>query len=402
MLENISNMSIFKEHKTSADRSATDRRRHKQKIEKAIREGIHNIVADESIIGQDGKKKIRIPVRGIKEYQFVFGDNDKNKRVGSAQGKDISRGQQIGKSEQEQQGQGQKAGNDKGTEYYEVEITLEELAAYLFDSLQLPDLERKHIQKIFEKKMQRHGYRSDGIRPRLDKKQTIKRKLKRKAAARRVGTFNDGEEERFPFHNEDLRYRHIKPVTKTSSAAVIFFMMDISGSMGQEKKYLARSFFFLLYQFIRHRYESVEIVFIAHDTEAYEVNEQQFFNRGEGGGTVVSVALETVLNIIQKRFHPSGWNIYAFHCSDGDNWPSDMEKSVKLSEQLKEISQLYSYCQIVPESDQYRFTKDENDESTLAGAYAHLEDSAFKIVRIQSQQDIWPAFKRLFGGKLGV
>ena len=85
-------MSIFKEHKTSADRSATDRRRHKQKIEKAIREGVHNIIADESIIGQDGKKKIRIPVRGIKEYRFVYGDNSQNKRVGSAQGKNIQRG----------------------------------------------------------------------------------------------------------------------------------------------------------------------------------------------------------------------------------------------------------------------------------------------------------------------
>ena len=394
-------MSIFKEHKTSADRSATDRRRHKEKIEKAIREGIHHVVADKSIIGQDGKKKIRIPVRGIKEYRFVYGENNKNKKVGSAPGKNIARGQQIGKAEkQKKPGEGDKAGNEKGTEYYEVEITLEELAAYLFDSLELPDLERKHIQKIFEKKMQRHGYRSEGIRPRLDKKQTMKKKLKRKAAARRVGSHEDGEEERFPFHHDDLRYRHIKPVMKTTSSAVIFFMMDISGSMGKEKKYLARSFFFLLYQFVRHRYENVEVVFVAHDTQAYEVNEQQFFTRGQGGGTIVSAGLEMVLDIIAKRFHPNSWNIYSFHCSDGDNWPSDMDKSINLSEKLKELSQLYSYCQIVPEDDRIRWARD--DESTLAGAYSHLEDSSFKIVKIHQPSDIWPAFKRLFGGKLGV
>ena len=394
-------MSIFKEHKTSADRSATDRRRHKEKIEKAIREGIHHVVADESIIGQDGKKKIRIPVKGIKEYRFVYGENDKNKKVGSAPGKNIARGQQIGKADQQKKpGQGDKAGNEKGVEYYDVEITLEELAAYLFDSLELPDLERKHIQKIFEKKMQRHGYRSDGIRPRLDKKQTIKKKLKRKAAARRVGTHEEGEEERFPFHHDDLRYRHIKPVMKTTSAAVIFFMMDISGSMGKEKKYLARSFFFLLYQFVRHRYENVEVVFVAHDTAAYEVNEKQFFTRGQGGGTIVSSGLEMVLDIIEKRFHPNSWNIYAFHCSDGDNWPSDMNKSITLSEKLKDLSQLYSYCQIVPEDDRIRWARD--DENTLAGAYNHLEDSSFKVVKIHQPADIWPAFKRLFGGKLGV
>jgi sporulation protein YhbH len=394
-------MSIFKEHKTSADRSATDRRRHKEKIEKAIREGIHHVVADESIIGQDGKKKIRIPVRGIKEYRFIYGENENNKKVGSAPGKNIARGQQIGKAEKQRKpGQGDQAGNEKGVEYYDVEITLEELAAYLFDSLELPDLERKHIQKIFEKKMQRHGYRSDGIRPRLDKKQTIKKKLKRKAAAKRVGTHDDGEEERFPFHHDDLRYRHIKPVMKTTSAAVIFFMMDISGSMGKEKKYLARSFFFLLYQFVRHRYENVEVVFVAHDTVAYEVNEQQFFTRGQGGGTIVSSGLEMVLDIIEKRFHPNSWNIYSFHCSDGDNWPSDMDKSINLSEKLKDLSQLYSYCQIVPEDDRIRWARD--DESTLAGAYSHLEDSSFKVVKIHSPGDIWPAFKRLFGGKLGV
>ena len=141
-------------------------------------------------------------------------------------------------------------------------------------------------------------------------------------------------------------------------------------------------------------------MFVAHDVSAYEVNEQQFFTRGEGGGTIVSSALEMTLEIIQKRFHPNSWNIYAFHCSDGDNWPSDMEKSINLSQQLKELSQLYSYCQIVPEDDRIRWARD--DESTLAGAYSHLEDSKFKIVKIHQSSDIWPAFKRLFGGKLGV
>ena len=401
-------MSIFKEHKTSADRSASDRRRHKQKIEKAIRDGIHDVVADESIIGQDGKKKIRIPVRGIKEYRFVYGDNESNKRVGSAPGKNIKRGQQIGKAEEKQPGKGDKAGNERGVEYYEVEITLEELAAYLFDSLELPDLERKQIQKIFEKKVQRHGYRSEGIRPRLDKKQTMKKKLRRKAAAKRMKKNPDYKppeeqhenEERFPFHHNDLRYRHIKPVMKETSAAVLFFIMDISGSMTKEKKYLARSFFFLLYQFIRHRYENTEIVFIAHDVAAYEVNEQQFFTRGQGGGTIVSSALEMELDIVAKRFHPDSWNIYSFHCSDGDNWPSDMEKSINLSKKIKEISQMYCYAQIVPEDDRIRWARD--DENTLAGAYEFLQDGSFKIVKIHSPPDIWPAFKKLFGGKLGV
>ena len=141
-------MSTFRKHDTVADRSSSDRRRHKQKIEKAIREGVHNIVAEESIIGSDGKKKIKIPVRGIKEYRFVYGDNG-NKKVGSAPGVDnVKRGAQVGKARKKgkKPGKGDQAGDQAGEEFYEVEITLEELAAYLFDSLELPDLEKKKKQ----------------------------------------------------------------------------------------------------------------------------------------------------------------------------------------------------------------------------------------------------------------
>ncbi len=392
-------MSTFKERKTTADRSAPDRRRHKQKIEKAIREGIHNIVAEESIIGQDGKKKIKIPVRGIKEYRFVYGDNKENRKVGSAHGIDkIKRGQQIGEARNKAKAKGDKPGEDAGEEYYDVEITLEELAAYLFDSLELPDLEKKTLKKLLSEKVKRHGYRSQGIRPRLDKKQTLIKKIKRKKAAIRAGTFNPESDDRFLFHENDLRYRHIKKTMKESSSAVVVFLMDISGSMTTDKKYLARSFFFLLYQFIRHRYENIEIVFIAHDVQAYEVNEDQFFNRGNSGGTMVSPALEMANDIINKRYHPNSWNVYLFHCSDGDNWPSDMSKAVKLSSSLKEICQLYGYCEINPSGDRL-FT---SSDSTLSQAYDHLNDDKFKTTHIQSKDDIWPSFKDFFGGKIGV
>ncbi len=396
-------MSTFKQHDTTADRSAPDRRRHKQKIEKAIREGVHNIVAEESIIGQDGTKKIKIPVRGIKEYRFVYGTNKQNRKVGSAQGVDgIKRGQQIGKGRKKGQaaGQGNKPGDKQGEEYYEVEITLEELASYLFDSLELPDLEKKAMKKVMSEKFIRHGYRNDGIRPRLDKRETLKKKLRRRKAAERTGTYDPESDDRFTFHDDDLRYRHIKKKTKESANAAIVFMMDISGSMGTEKKRLARSFFFLLYQFIRHRYENTEIVFVAHDTHAYEVDEEKFFSRGSGGGTIVSSGLEMTLDIIEKRYHPSSWNLYVFHCSDGDNWPSDMDKSIDLSSRLKDMCQLYGYCEIEPNEDRAAWIQ--GRETQLSSAYAHLDNGSFKIVHISRNEDVWPAFKRFFGGKLGV
>ena len=171
-------MSTFTNHETVADRSASDRRRHKEKIEDAIKEGIHNIVAEESIIGQDGKKKIKIPVKGIKEYRFVYGDNQTNPRPGSAPGHDLKRGQGIGQApnSKKKSENPNEPGSDPGEEFYEVEITLEELSAYLFNDLELPDMEKNSIKHVVAEKNKRKGYRKKGIRPRLDNKETIKNK----------------------------------------------------------------------------------------------------------------------------------------------------------------------------------------------------------------------------------
>ncbi len=388
-------MSIFKNHKTKADRSATDRSRHKKKIEKAIREGIHDIVSDESIIGQDGKKKIKIPVRGIKEYRFVYGNNQTNKKVSSAPGKNVKKGQKVGSTKQKGQGDPNKAGNKSGEEIYEVEITLEELAAYLFDSLNLPDLERKKIKNILENKFKRSGYRSKGIRPRLAKKKTVKNKIKRKNILKRLKKENDqSEEERFPFHESDLKYKHIKSNPKENSNAVIFFMMDVSGSMTQDKKFIARSFFFLLYHFLRYRYDSIEIVFISHTVDAKEVSEDDFFKVSTTGGTIISSALEKCIETVYKRYHPSNWNIYAFHCSDGDNWPSDISKAIDLSNKLKEICQMYCYIQISP----FRRNLEMWMDQGMAKHYTPHAGKSFRLVHLENKDDIWPEFKRIFGG----
>ena len=388
-------MSIFRNHKTSADRSASDRSRHKEKITRAIREGVHNIVSDESIIGQDGKKKIKIPVRGIKEFSFVYGNNESNKKVGSAKGKDIKRGQRLNQKRKGKKPGSGKPGNEKGEEFYEVEITLEELSHYLFDSLELPELEKKKFKEMVGDKYKRHGYRKKGIRPRLSKKETLKNKIKRKKARLRNETLEPGE--RFPFSNDDLKYKHIKQKPSENSNAVIFFIMDTSGSMTQHKKFMARSFFFLLYHFLRHKYKKTEIVFISHSVDAHEVSEDDFFKKGSAGGTIMSSGIEKCLEIIGKRYHRDSWNIYSFHCSDGDNWPEDNEKSISLSLTLKEICQMYCYVQTSAE-ESHAFW----NEGGMANVYSKLSDSKFKIVELESPDCIWREFKRIFGGKINV
>lgn len=388
--------SVFSHHNTHADRSAKDRGRHKEKIEKAIREGVHDIVAEESIIGQDGKKKIRIPVRGIKEYKFVYGSNN-SQQTGSAGDADVSRGQKIGQKEQQQQGQGKpdKAGNKPGEEYYDVEVTLEELAYYLFKDLELPDMEQKQMKEILSEKYRRKGYRKDGIRPRLSKKESAKQRIKRKMAATKQGAIKINEEtgeEEFPFIENDLRYKHITIAEKAATNACIFFIMDVSGSMTTEKKYLARSFFFLLYHFIRSKYEKTEIIFVSHDTQPYEVDEDKFFGRGTGGGTMVSPAIDYVIEQANKRYNPRSWNLYAFHCSDGDNWGDDMDKTIASNQILKSMCQFYGYCEIIPENEKIRWSTG----STLSEAYAPIVDDKFKVGKIFKKEDVWKVFKEFF------
>ena len=387
-------MSGFSYHKTTADRSASDRRRHKRKIEKAIRDGIHDIVADESIIGQDGKKKFKIPVRGIKEYRFVYGGGPSNKNVGSAPGKELERDQVVRKKEKSSKDDPAKAGNKRGDEFYEVEISLDELAKYLFDELELPDMERKSFTKSKSEKLKRTGYRPQGIIPRLDKKKTAINRIKRLKASQRNEINEDSTPDHLEgsFHNDDLTYRHYKPKLKENTNAVIVMMMDVSGSMSKNKKFLARSFFFLLYQFIRTKYDKTEIVFIAHDTGAKEVSEEQFFTRGSSGGTLVSSAYNEALDVISKRFHPSAWNVYAFHCSDGDNWSYDTNDMLTAAQKLSDTCQLFGYCEITP-VDEPSWA----DGDRLSNHLQQLLCRTMKSVTISEKEDVWKAFKIMFG-----
>jgi uncharacterized protein len=396
-------MSVFREHKTIADRAAGDRARHRHKIEKAIKESIRDVVAEESIIGQSGKKKIRIPVKGIKEHRFVYGANQKNKQVGSAQGKDIKEGQRIGHRRRKKplSGEGSKPGDKPGEEMYEIEMSLEELASYLFDDLELPELEKKNFKFTTQEKMKRKGRRPYGIRPRLSKKETIKQKIRRKKSAIKAGTFNPDGDERFPFHESDLRYKHIAPVKKENTAAVVFFVMDVSGSMSASKKFLARSFFFLLYQFLNHKYSSVDVVFVSHTSEAKEVNEEQFFTQVPDGGTIVSSGLKKVEDIIEKRYHPNNWNIYTFYCGDGDNFSSDNEETLSAFRRLKEVNQVMCYTEIgkLAHYREYSLYTEAAGVKRLWDWVTHVEGKNFKRIRLEESSNIWDAFRKLFGGK---
>jgi len=392
-------LTIFREFESKGrDRSAEDRLRHRKLIEDSIKKNISDIIAEESIIGKSKDKKIKIPIKGIKEYRFIYGQNKPG--VGSGKGGE-KRGDKIGK-DQIEQGQGdQQAGNNEGEDIYETEITIEELINYLFDDLDLPFMERKKFSEIeSEKKFKRLGYQKKGIRPRLAKKKSMIEKIKREQATKRgkelhLSKDSNDDKERFPFKEEDLRYYHIRNDIKRESNAVVICIMDTSGSMNKTRKYLARSFYFLLYQFINLKYVNVEVVFISHSTKAKEVNEDEFFHKGQSGGTYISSGYEKALEIIEKRYDPSIWNIYAFHCSDGDNWREDNKKAVKLAKKLCETCNLFGYGQITAGG--YMPT------STIKSEFkAKLKYPNFSLVTMSRKEDIIPALRDLLNKEKGL
>jgi uncharacterized protein len=368
-----------------SDRSAGDRQRHRQKVRESIRDNISDLVAEESIIGKDKDKIIKVPIRGVKEYRFIYGDNTSG--VGQGDG-NSQPGQVVGR-QQGEQGQ-DKAGDQPGVDYYETDVTLEELVEIMFEDLELPDMERKILREVMSERLsKRKGYRRAGIRIRLDKKRTAIARIRRKLAVqRRVGEVGEewDDEQRFPFHQDDMIYRHLVTDTRPESNAVVLCIMDTSGSMDTMKKYLARSFFFLLYQFVCTKYRNVEIVFIAHHTEGREVTEDEFFHKGESGGTFISSGYNKALEIIQERYHPTLWNVYAFHCSDGDNFESDNPATLKAAKELCEVCNLFGYGEIKPLGSRYY-------ESSMLNIFRRLEVDNFQTVLIERKEDIWPSFK---------
>ena len=384
-------MAIFKDASTGGtDRSQWDRKRHRQLVEDAIKKNIGGIVAEESIIGQSKDKKIKIPIKGIKEYQFVYGSNSGG--TGSGSGSE-QRGQVIGQTgkQGQQPGNGQ-AGSEPGEDIYETEITLDELVEYLFEDLNLPDLERKKYSQIeAERNYKRSGFQKKGIPPRLAKKRTVIEKLKRQQTALRsidlpVVETRDGQSGRIPFREDDLRYFRVKPDLDRHSNAVVICIMDTSGSMDQTRKYLARSFFFLLYQFVRYKYEQVEVAFIAHSTEAKEVSEDEFFHKGESGGTYISSGYAKALEIIEQRYNPALWNIYAFHCSDGDNWNNDNPKAIELAGELCGLCNLFGYGEV---GSKYW------GSSIMKEYQQQIRADNFIAATMATKDDVWPVFKKI-------
>lgn len=356
-----------------------DQQRHMEKVKEAIQNNLPDLISEENIIMSNGREVIKIPIRSLDEYKIRY-NYDSSKHVGQGNG-DSQVGDVIAKGSGDEQGnagQGKQAGDQAGQDYYEAEISIAEIEYELFNQMELPNLEEKEQAEITTEHITFNDIRKKGLMGNIDKKRTIMTAIKRNAMK--------GKAEIMPIHQDDLRFKTWDEVVKPESKAVVLAMMDTSGSMGKFEKYCARSFFFWMTRFLRSQYETVEIEFIAHHTEAKVVTEEAFFSKGESGGTICSSAYSKALELIKEKYSPSRYNIYPVHFSDGENMTSDNMRCIQLVNELMDVSSIFGYGEVNAHS---RY-------STLMNTYKKIENPKFRYYVLKENQDVYEALKRIF------
>ncbi|RQW63262.1 YeaH/YhbH family protein [Vibrio viridaestus] len=395
-------------------------RRHKQKIKESVADAVNR----RSITNTETGEEVSIPKRDISEPIFHQGKGGFKERVhpGNDQfitGDKIDR-PQGGGGQGGGSGEGDASQDGEGSDDFVFEISKDEYLDILFEDLALPNLEKRQINRITEWKTHRAGYQTAGMPSNISVVRSLQQSLARRTAMtagkRRLVSELEAELERIakceppelleerrlkeeieelrskigsvPFIDTfDLRYKNYEKRPIPSSQAVMFCLMDVSGSMDQATKDIAKRFYVLLYLFLTRTYKNVEVVFIRHHTQAKEVDEHEFFYSQETGGTIVSSALKLMKEIVEDRYPVDQWNIYGAQASDGDNWADDSPRCRSLlTDDILPRCQYYAYIEITRRSHQ-----------TLWHEYQKLESlDNFDMKNIQSVDDIFPVFRELF------
>jgi len=357
----------------------SDLNRFRKIVRGKIKKELRRFISSGDLIGRQGKKTITIPLPRIDIPKFQFGDNQQG---GVAQGEG-----EVG--DEVKQGEGQpgegEAGDQEGKHSLEVDVTLEELAEILSEELELPNIENKGKKNVDEKSYKYTGILKQGPESLRHFKRTYIEALKRSISE---GTY-DPEDPFITPIKEDKRYRSYKVYNEPVASAVIVYMMDVSGSMGDEQKEIVRLTSFWLDTWLRTQYKGIERRYIIHDATAREVDENTFYRTKESGGTLISSAYKLAIKVLEENYNPSEWNIYLFHFSDGDNWSgNDTAECMKLLEGvLLPVSNLFCYGQVESRYGSGQFLRDllkhfgENNKS-ITTAQIKDRDSIIDALKI--------------------
>ncbi|MDX5421215.1 MAG: YeaH/YhbH family protein [Hymenobacteraceae bacterium] len=410
---------IVDRRKNDKGKSTGNRQKFLKRVENQIKKAIPDIISQESIKDSSSGGSVKVPVRGLEEPNFRHDPKTGKKQIVRPGNDRFNEGDRVPKPK----GGGGGSGRGKGSnspevteDEFTVVLSREEFMKYFFDDLALPKLVKKLMDSTENFEMKRAGYTRDSVPSRLNIKTSYQQSLGRRLALK--GVFDKkllnlqeqlarttkaadknalkAEIEKvkrqantIPFFEDiDLRYNNFERYPVPITSAVMFCIMDVSASMGFHEKDIAKRFFTLLYIFLTRQYKNVELVFIRHHTEAKEVNEEEFFNSRESGGTVVAPSLKLMDKIMRERYDDS-WNVYCCQASDGDVWSKQdaLECKGLLQETILPAIQYMAYIEI---SNKAR-------ESDLWQAYKRISnDEDFSIRHIYEPYEIWPVFQGLF------
>lgn len=398
-------------------------RRHKDQIKRAVSDAVNQ----RSVTNTETGESISIPKGDISEPIFHQGQGGIRERVHPGNDQFI-KGDKIERPQGGAgggSGDGDASADGEGEDEFSFQISKDEYLDILFEQLELPNLEKNQVQKITEWETHRAGYQTAGVPSNIDIVRSLQQSLARRTAmtAGKRRLLKELEQELENIKNSepaqplsvrqmkekiealrtkikhvpyidsfDLRYKNYERTPIPSSQAVMFCLMDVSGSMDQATKDIAKRFYVLLYLFLTRTYENVDVVFIRHHTQAKEVDEHEFFYSQETGGTMVSSALKLMNDIVTKRYPANEWNIYAAQASDGDNWADDSPKCKELlTTSILPYCQYYSYIEITKRTHQ-----------TLWNEYEKLSQRCnnFAMKNIKTVDDIYPIFRELFHKQL--
>lgn len=360
----------------------SDLNRFRKIVRGKIKDELRRFISSGDLIGRQGKKTVTIPLPRIDIPHFQFGSNEQG---GVGQGKgDV--GDEVGEGEP-QPGEGE-AGDQEGQHSLEVDVSLEELAQILGEELELPNIENKGKKNIDDRQYKYSGVLKQGPESLRHFRRTYKEALKRSIAQ---GVYDPDNPIIIPI-KDDKRYRSFKVINQPVANAVILYMMDVSGSMGDEQKEIVRLTSFWLDTWLSTQYAGLERRYIIHDATAREVDQDTFYRTKESGGTLISSAYRLALKIIEENYTPAEWNIYLFHFSDGDNWSgNDTAECMKLLENtLLPGSNMFCYGQVESRYGSGQFLRD---------LQKHFGENAGKITlaQIKDRDAIVDAIKTFLG-----
>jgi uncharacterized protein len=363
-------------------RGARDWLRHNEKVRDAVREHLPEIVAGADVVG-GGARTVRVPVKMLEHYHFrlLKPNNQQGVGQGAAKPGDVlapanGSGDDPGKGA---------AGSGEGGIEFTLEFKIDDIVDWLWEEMQLPNLKAR-VGRSEDVDWTREGWDKRGARSRLDRRRSMRESIKRRAVHAKAG--NDDSPS---FTDDDLRFRQLNRREQPTIQAVVFLLMDVSGSMTDRDRQLAKTFFFWATQGLKRQYKHLDTVFVAHTTEAWEFSEEEFFKVAGTGGTVASTGLEKVADIIEERYDPSRYNVYLFYASDGDNYTEDRPLATKALERIAAASNYSGYIEVSGTG--------QRPLATETGALFRDLDSAGKAAgsyAISKVEDVWDAVRHFF------